>query len=1042
MSAQYSNLKGLGYRYTQMNRLLDEANTQLTAGAPIELEVRLGKVNISSYAASIDALQKLSTTDGTIVHAETIIDNSISIILARPGLIGQPCSSRDNCSSVIRKTYPTGAPIMLQKTELRSYHMSLQIDNSLCQAKVSCAREVVSKTLVAPNPRDIVRLRARQSRILLAEGHKWSIDVTLVRQSTFEEIQKNPDIKREFFANGANANHYEVEIELKERGAGLMITEQTIRTILTIACRIAYPHGIDVGVARNERELLMRTIARITARRATRVEDFTLKNLLNNAIMLTRSTYKQLAYPMEGYYMTDKADGERGIAVLDSRDHVAVITDTALFGSIDANDIQIIYDGEVIVRAGAGAASSSAAVAADASATVVKFYAFDCLRDNGTSLLDASFGSRFAVIQEFDSDIASPNGKSPGQLRIEIRAKEFQLLTSAKLQESITALYNKTEREYPIDGLIFTSPDAGYYETKNYKWKPMENMTIDFLCFRCPDHLYSNPPYVLPPEASSLGASAKGRSDFRIYLLFCSCSEQQRAEFCIEPLSFSKEIFAGRPELHSSAIQFACRYDPYAYILVLRTRDLEPFGGDIHGKVMELRWRNTCVQVTGVDQGESSSAAAAQSIDHWRHWDLIRERPDKTMGNNISIATITFANYINPFPLDALWQPGGGYFAKETEKSIFFASDKYRRFVLSLILYDNLHTICNARILDLGGGRAADFVRYAVSGVSLVVNFDSDAMAIAESAIRVAKQTQGRGIQNSTAAKWLQRTERARPFDAVSLRERKMSSSPGPGPGSGPIASSSSSTKPLGPVSSCMSVKCTAPAYIGRVVDVTSLSHETLRIALTDIGLSLHIFDAVVSSFSFHYFCKSRDMVEQVFTTMSEALNDEGLIIITTMSGESVFDLLRQNGGIWKRSEPGATTPKYEIRALYDISESQIHDFGQMVRVSVPFSDELYEEPLCNFTAVGNVAVEHGFTAIKIFRHDAQSILSLFAYADSKLSSELTTLDREYSGLFMTYVFKRNKVARIRSHAPKAAESKIVGSAPRGVTRITRVRKK
>jgi hypothetical protein len=210
---------------------------------------------------------------------------------------------------------------------------------------------------------------------------------------------------------------------------------------------------------------------------------------------------------------------------------------------------------------------------------------------------------------------------------------------------------------------------------------------------------------------------------------------------------------------------------------------------------------------------------------------------------------------------------------------------------------------------------------------------------------------------------------------------------------------------------------------------------------MNTIGLALGSFNVAVSSFSFHYFCQSQETVERVFSMISDALNNTGLLIITTMSGERVFKLLQANGGVWMRSEPNTTTRKYEIRAQYETVGAKLEPFGQMVKVSVPFANELRDEPLCNFEAVSDVAKRAGFNIVGMYSYDAAELLTAFKKADSNLESHLTPLDREYSSLFMSYIFRRAEVAkpRIPRVAREAASS---GLARRGTTRISRVKKK
>jgi hypothetical protein len=885
-----------------MNKLLTLANRELSVArqGSIELEVRLGKIAIPSYGASLNILRAITPVRAT--------EKTISI-LARDDAAKKPL--------VIRKDHPAGTVTTMHKVELARYN---GIDSAQqCEFKVALARETRVGDAQAPAPTDKVRLRIRDSRLEKIGAHTWSLDVTLICESTLEKMRANKCIKTDFFDTPEHkgAAHYEVEVELFERGAA-DITSDDISHVVARACAIAYPRGVDIGIAKSPRDLLIRYVARLISRG----RGSTLKSILNSAVSLTLAVYSRDVFPMEGYFATDKADGVRGLALIDADGSVAIVTDSQMYGKCDAEKIRDIYDGEVIARESP------------------QFYAFDCLMADGAVITNAPFESRLSAIVARDGIIV----------------KEFQRIEVANIRVVVESIYNRANRPYAIDGLIFTQSGADYFATKNYKWKPVEANTIDFLCLRCPERLYGNRPYVLPKEAISLEASAKGRSDFRIYLLFCTCREQQRAEYCISQLPYQSEIIA--PEMRNEITHFACRYEPHAYILIVRLSDLEALGGDIHGRVVEMRWRAR----------ESMDRAPAN--EPWRNWDLLRVRADRTVGNNISVATDVFANYVNPFPLEALWKPASGYFATETDET-FVASNKYRRFILTTIIYNNLQDAKDARVLDLGGGLAQDFARYMVAGASLVVNFDMDAMAITESVMRVEKQTHG--AQHSRAATWLTNL-------GARLRARK---------------------------------DCRAPSYIGRVIDVTALNLETFRATLTSIGLSAGIFSAVVSSFAFHYFCGSREMVERVFSFMDLALDATGIIIITTMNGERVFDLLQRNGGVWRGYEPSdatngaATAAKYEIRAQWNTQDTIAREFGQMVRVSVPFASNMYEEPLCNFTAIRKIAAAAGFQAVTMIDYGNDALFALLQRADAELARKLSALDREYTSLFSTIIFKR-----------------------------------
>ena len=952
----------------------------------LEFEIRLGKIDIASYAKSLEILRAAPHSDPRDGE-----EKSLSVL------------SHDDAANlplVIRKIHPVGSTVTMHKTEIAKYIGNTDIDSTTCGFKIALSRESIVNDAQSPKPSDKVRLRIRNSRMIEIDGRIWSADVTLICESTYGQMLSNKRIKTDFFDTPEHkgAQHYEVEFELHHRGTrGSNITSSDVMAIVARACSIAYPNGINVGISKSPRELTIRSAAQIINRakenmghnvrhaRATpralgQSPSVTLKGILNNAVSLTKSVYLRDVHPMVGYYATDKADGERGLAIIDSDKHIAVVTDTQMYGHCDVQRIANMYDGEVITDAPSSAPSTSAP---EAKPQKISFYAFDCLWSDGKSMMAEHFIDRISEIEE----------SSDGDILISV--KEFFVISVETMRKTIEDIYNRADRPYPIDGLIFTQPDADYVDTKNYKWKPMRSNTIDFLCLRCPEKLYGHSPYVLPQQAISVSASEKGRSDFRIYLLYCSCSEQQRKDFRIERLAIHDEIVP--PGLRNDIIQFEYKFEPLAYILVVRMgADLERFGGDIHGRVVEMRWR-----ITQHDDIDESPMTAKD--EPWRRWDMLRVRPDRVVGNNIAVAASVFVNYVDPFPLEALWEPTTTYFEKGASE-IFRASNKFRRFILTMVIYNELRFTKKSRILDLGGGLEEDFPRYVMIGASGIVNFDIDAMAITVSVARVeefARSRRSASAHMPMAEQWIAN---------LTKEEQAMA------------GNSSRPARAISPPSGLQARENMIPTYIGRVVDVTKLTQESLRSILLSLKLDVGIFDAVVSTFAFHHFCRSRETVERVFSIMNLALNDSGIIIITTMNGERVFDLMKRNGGVWKRSEPDTNIVKYEIRALYSAeeqSEEHPRGFGQMIRVSVPFSDEMRDEPLCNFSAVREVASAAGFSATNVTDYGAEALFAMWRVADPRLSRETTMLDREYTNLFSTIVFKKTPPLAEEKIAPK-----------------------
>ena len=905
-----------------------------------ELEVRLGKINVSSYR---DSLEKLM--EGMDIKTADIItkEQSMSIISID--------RARRNTLLYMRKTYgPKPIVQIMHKVKIATYDGILPDSAIPCQFKVALSRELLIENAPEAATTDKVRYRIRTSRMIKIGDHLWTLDLTLIRQANYGDIIKRPEIKNDFFKNedATNADdypiHYEVELELVQQG-GTPITKENIFDAARFACKIGYPRGIIVGVSHNARELLLNYVAHLMKRvRPAGRNDgraLSLSSILNNARSMTKHVYlDESVYPLDDYAITDKADGVRGIAIISRENNeICVITEEKLYCKesvithfTDDTKIGEIYDGEVIV--------------AD-NGHDISFYAFDCIMTDGELITNQPFEQRIMDIRE----ITDKNDS--GIMRI-IAKKFSQVGDDDDIEKAIRAVVD-APRPYKIDGLIFTQLGEPYAKTLNWKWKSYEDTTIDFLCMECPERLYGSGQFTLPHEASQSDAGSARRSDFRIYILYCTCDVAQRASLCITPLPVHNEIIA--PEMRNNLIHFVCPFEPFAYVQIMRAEDMKNFDGDIHGKVFEMRWRKTEDRI---------------QHDSWRKWDINRIRSDKTVGNNIAIATDVFANYIDPFEMEQLWHPSGGYFEEDTKGGLV-ASNKYRRFILTTILYHNLSQFKNgSRILELGGGRAQDYVRYAVSGARLVVNYDNDSMALATSVKRVEKNS--KIIGTSAAMTWLKKIV-------------------------GPSIESRNGMRD--------SQTCSAPAYVARVANLRELNPDAFRNDLLAIGASLRSFNAVISTFAFHYFCVNASVVRNIFKLIDIALSDNGIIMITTMNGEFVYKLLRENGGVWRVDSGDDRGDKYKITAAYPRNDP-LREFGQMIKVSVPFSNQLYDEPLCNFGAVATIAGEFGFVRAEIpVNYGANEFMTLLRKTDSGLADAIAPDDIKYSSLFETVIFRR-----------------------------------
>jgi hypothetical protein len=137
-------------------------------------------------------------------------------------------------------------------------------------------------------------------------------------------------------------------------------------------------------------------------------------------------------------------------------------------------------------------------------------YIFDVMMINDDNVSKSGFSTRSKHLDDAAKLVNSFVSKGDHKAR----AKNYIRLDENKLEEGFREIY---EDEYPyvIDGLIITEPDEPYFTTKNYKWKPYERNTIDFLAVKCPQKLLGIKPY-----------EVKSGND--LYLLFVGINHQMR----------------------------------------------------------------------------------------------------------------------------------------------------------------------------------------------------------------------------------------------------------------------------------------------------------------------------------------------------------------------------------------------------------------------------------------------------------------------------------------------------------------------------------
>ena len=124
--------------------------------------------------------------------------------------------------------------------------------------------------------------------------------------------------------------------------------------------------------------------------------------------------------------------------------------------------------------------------------------------------------------------------------------------------------------------------------------------------------------------------------------------------------------------------------------------------------------------------------------------------------------------------------------------------------------------------------------------------------------------------------------------------------------------------------------------------------------------------------------------------------------MFTVMNGEKVNELLT---GITEWESKEGTIIKYRIKKLYD--SDKLLSTGQIISVLLPFSNKLYDEPLCN---IATVIAEAKKLNMNVELNDSLSTFSSkFAVANKIIHDKLTKEDNKYIELHSVVSLRKMK---------------------------------
>lgn len=756
----------------------------------------------------------------------------------------------------------------------------------------------------------------------------WRLDVTLIHQEQMSAIGSAlKKTKDAMFPASMTADNFlqmvdariitQYECELEWIGK-TQPTPEDFMIVDTVSSLVGTSGAPDV----------LKQIAKYTTPGATNLR---FRGVINQAKSITKSEYTTDYFPPVGYYAVDKADGLRAIVIVnDAKCSIVFSTNVIEFTRKDkvaTTNSPTICDCEYITSDRIG------------KPCVPTLYIFDCIVLAGQKL--GVFNERVKHLEDAAFIIGAILGAS-GDDAPRVKCKKYWPL-DAGMEAGFRAAIEP--REYKLDGLIITSGGDPYMETRNLKWKPMNETTIDFMAMRCPARLLGVKPFIKSPNND-------------IYILFVGIAHKMREKLGIGLIPCYKELFPRGADGAYYPVQFSPGNDPLAYIYYHSAA--ETGVADCHGKIIELGF--DVAQLDGQQQMDPSSGSS-------RLWRFVRVRDDRIAGdgyygNDYRIAEASFINFIDPFTFADLFAPTHGYFAK-TRDDVYAAANKYKRYAFTKLLmkYGN-----GARwLMDLGAGRGGDIARYRQIGIGDAILIDNDKGAISKLLSR-KYMFYGAGEDASADGRKISGPERVRGSDYNGIIHKT--------PNAG----------------------TTLHTLVADLIEPA----EDLVSKISIFGAQPGCVDIAVCNFVFHYMCDTREHIANLLKFASIMLRHEGTLIITCLDGGRVFEQLAPLAlnETWSIVENDRR--KYAIQKKY--IAPKLLPCGQVVGVLMPFSDEPKDEPLANYDVIVAEGKKCGFDATTAFLDE---FLGSFARDFAKF--ELSNGDKEYIGLHRYIVMKKTR---------------------------------
>ncbi len=554
----------------------------------------------------------------------------------------------------------------------------------------------------------LIKIKLRLS-FILKNNDIYKIDLDLIKnvdlkQNNIKEI-KNRIFKEYKISNITEDLNYDLFDEL------ILETEflNNKINIDDVNNSISYVHSLFDNNYNNKYQDYIYLVAQFIITNKNYLEEFKfksgLKRLLNNVIeMNTELYYKNIQPQIDNFYVTDKIDGQRCIIIIqeeNSNFNIKLLTNK-LYQLSDYNEN--VNKGKITLLDSEFMISEENKNKDLIHSKDVKLYLFDIISYENNKIALSPFEDRFPFIEKAFNKI---------KFLSNIQCKEYIKLTK-NYKDELTNFYNKKRKskEYEIDGLIFTPTskvtnstikypiNTNYNNMVGYKWKPIEEITIDFYIKKLPKNLYNTYPF-----------NSYNKNDI-IYILFSGISKYDYDKLNLTYMTNYKKII---PEEFLNKnyfpIQFSTSDNPINYIYTSSDDSLD-------NKIGEFNYTNT--------------------------WKLKKIRYDRTIelergeyfGNYFKIAELIWNNIKNPLTFDKLFEENTGYFL-QNDNLMYKAQRSYNSFVKTYILENVINPKLSDKnnkdwIIDLASGKGQDMPRINNMGFKNGIFIDNDSNALLE----------------------------------------------------------------------------------------------------------------------------------------------------------------------------------------------------------------------------------------------------------------------------------------------------------------------